>query len=1730
MLRKLSLFGVWLLCWLTVGAGAAEDPLAALRQQAQTYAQALAPKGVAPLASGDLATLGAAARLLTERHLCAQAVELRRLALSGSAPRGSADWYALAQDAQCAKRRDDLVSAAWWSQETASDPKQRRRALLLLGKGLEAHAGYGPGPALEAYRRALALGEDVPLRETVARLERDLREARSLRVERQFTKNDPPALCLGFSHVMPDPERQRYGDYLRFTPALAAEFSKDGPDEICAEGVEFGVTYQVQVLKGLTSVDGAAQLLESDRRELTMGDRPPTLWFENSYYVLPQGGEGVPLHAVNVERARLSLFRIGDRNLLHEFVLGNFRTDLAKWSLQRLRDQLGAQVWGGEVDLTSRANETVLNNLPVARLARPAPGVYVLNAESVAKPGTEETEANPASQWFVVSDLGLSTYRGRDGLTVVVRSLHGGGALAGVRLALYARNNLLLAEQVSDAQGLARFPAALFDGSGGQEALMLLASGPGDDFNFFNLSVSPFDLSDRGVGGRATPGPLDAFLYTERGVYRPGESVNLGVLLRDDVGAAVEGLPLTLRLLRPDEQIALERVIQPRGAGGYTDTLEISPSARTGRWKLQVRVDPKGDPVGEVGFLVDTIIPPRIEVELSEAPGGYLLPPTEGHFTALARYLFGAPAAELAAVGELLIAPDPDPFPAYPGFRFGPVDEADDTVLEPLAKTQTDAAGAARFAFRVERLPNVRRPLRARLRAEVADVDGRPVAAEQWLALRQEALYLGLKGPRESPPEGSDVTFEVLALDRDGQPQARPGLAYRLVEEQVQYQWYHDNGRWLYKRQIRDREVKADTLDLAAAPGRLSLRLGAGQYRLEARDEERGAFSSVRVQVGWSGDLADAETPDMLGLSADRPVYQPGDTARLRLRAPFAGLADLVIATDRVLERREIRLTGEEQVVEVPLRVEWGAGAYALMTAFRPDGEQAGRGPRRAVGVAWLGIAKENHALQVALETVERTRPRGPLAVGVRVSDPQPGTPLYLTLAAVDEGVLQLTDYRTPDPLSFFFGQRQLGVGLRDLYGRLIDGRKGQPAQLRAGSDMAGRQGMPESHVRILSLFSGVVALDGAGRGQVSLNLPDFNGRVRLMAVAWSAARLGSGEAAVTVRDPVVLLPSLPRFLAAGDRSQAALLIQNLDGPAGDYRLSWWAEGSLRLVEPDQASRTLTLAPGQRQALKIPLTAETVGTGSLGVQLDGPADTSLGKRAELGVRAPFLPETRRQLGRLGPGVRVVLGPDLVEGLREETTTGLVSLSGRPDLNVPGLLKQLDLYPYGCLEQVASRAFPLLDFDRLASQWSYVSRVPTRDRLAQAVALVLEKQLENGAFALWDPDGEEETWLSLYVLDFLQRAREAGIPVTEFRWRRGLEWLGRQVEYPQTEDPAGLANQAYALYVLARAGQGRLETTRYLFDEAGEALPGPLVAAHLGAALAILGEGERASRAFGLAQRLTRDEKLRDYGSPLRDRAAVLLLRAESPEGGDVAAQVQELAQQLRQETWLSTQELAWLTRAAAALSGTRAPVQARVDGNLQPPRDTPLVLNPAVEQFKSGIQLANAGQGPIWLGASVTGSPLEAPPPLKAGFHIQRQLFDLQGRPLDPLILPQGTVVVVVLEGRAEGEEQSHQALIVDPLPAGLEVESARLARARSITDLAWLGELTTTLYTEGLDDRFVAALDLTPESPAFRIAYLARAVTPGRYRLPPPEVEDMYKPRYRGRGESGWLNLVPAR
>ncbi len=1641
-------------------------------------------------------------------------------------------WIGLSRALGVQGTTEDAIAAAYSARLAAGRASERAQSLFLIGEYLD--KANRAREAMRAYQAGLYIDYDQRIADRL----QVLSDASAFRLINASTGLDgeEARICLQFRSPLKDAKSVHYEDYVKLQPEATAAFSVSY-DTLCLDGLDYGASYRVTILKGLPSVYDE-QLEAIDEVTVEIGDRTPSVGFPGSTYVLPKvGSTGIPLVSVNVDQARLQLFRVTDRNLVQQIYQGRLLRSLDGYERSQLADELGEEIWKGEVDIVSERNKRVTTSIPIGEvLPQTAPGVYVLTAET---PGNEANSWDyRATQWFVVTDLGLTTMTGADGLHVFVRSLSTGDPVEGIDLRLFARNNEELGRTVSDATGVGSFAPGLVRGGAGRTATAVMAAGADGDFVFIDLTKAAFDLSDRGVGGRAAPGPTDAFLYTDRGVYRPGEIVQLVTLLRGSAGNALNNLPISIKLYRPDGVAALERTLTEGKNGGFHLPVPISVGARTGSWTALAYLDPAGPPVGSVSFLVEEVVPARIEVKLrSSTPS--LEPGTPLTVSVDARHLYGAPAADLPVKAALVITRNDRPFDAFPGFAFTLSDETVDALQVPLDDARTDADGRVQLDIALDQLPDTPQPLKAKLTVEVYEFGGRPVIETLELPIRNRSLLIGIKPlfADGQVADGAEAAFEVVAANADGIPAGVPGLRYALIREDWDYQWFFRSGMWDYEVIVRDRSLQSGELDVAAAnPGRIAERVGWGQYRLEVFDPASGAASSVRFSAGWSVAPGTAATPDKLQIVADAELYQPGRVASALIKPPFAGPVLLTIATDRILETRIVQATTEGVSVEVPIDAAWGAGAYLLATAFRPGSDQETHGPGRAVGVTWLGIDPAQRSLEIAMELPPDSLPRQRIEVPVKVTGAR--SEAFLTLAAVDEGILQLTDFVTPDPRKHFFGKRRLGVELRDLYGNLIDGREGRRGTIRSGGDgdALARRGAPPSSIQLVALFSGIIKLDSSGAARIPLDLPDFNGRLRLMAVAYDGSKVGSAEAALVVRDPVVVQLSMPRFLATGDRSELAITVQNVTGAAGIYRFELTAEGAIDLGEG--ASFTRGLALGASATSRVPLNGLSAGEGKIAMAVSGPGGFRLERTAGLGVRPPQLPIVERTARRLAPGESLTLSDAAIARFVPGSGELLASFSATPNLDVPGLLRTLDRYPYGCLEQTTSRALPLLYVGNVAELWQVkadeggdVASTALKRRIQEAVTSVIERQRYDGGFGLWSGDSPAEAWLSGYAMDFLIRARQQGYTVPEFVVEQGLRWLDDYSRNYQQDDSDALGARAYAYYVLAIAGTGDLSGLRYLNDTYARRMPTAMATAQLAAALSLYGDQQRAASTFRLAlARLDRARRaLRDYGSMLRDLAATVTLMIESrADLQDPAPLVERLAGLQLGSSYLSTQEQAWLVMAAKAAAEKKTEdMSLAVDDVIQPPRQGALNLRPSAAELATGIKVTNAGTGPVWTVATVIGAPITDQPPESGGFTITRKFYTTAGEETPAASVRQSDTLVVVITGRTDSTV-NHQALVVDLLPAGFEVENSRLADARSAGDFAWLPELTPTLYTEFLDDRFIAAFDLGWDRREFAVAYLVRAVTPGTYRLPASQVEDMYLPQYRARTAMGSISIVP--
>lgn len=1657
------------------------------------------------------------------------------------APEDGANWLRLAKtvaqirpanSSEGTFLNERAATAAYMAYQRAANAGEEAEALAVLGRAMAERKLYRP--ALDALRLSLDLREVADVREQYEKMRGD----HGFRLLDYSVDSDSvsPRACFQFSEDLA--KRVDFAPFLALAgndkPALSAE-----DRQLCVEGLKHGERYNINLRAGLPSTVKES-LPKSAEFNIYVRDRKPFVRFTGRAYVLPRTGQkGIPLVSVNTQAVDIKVFRIGDRNLINTVIGSDFQTSLSKYQLDTLGDERGQKVWNGELATETRLNEDVTTAFPVDQaIGELQPGVYVMTAAAKG-PGAsrnDDDDGSLATQWFIVSDLGLTAFSGNDGIHVFVNSLASTEPMAKADVRLIARNNEILATKKTDDAGHVLFEAGLATGDGGLSPALLTVTGEKADYAFLSLKSNAFDLSDRGVSGRPVPAGADAFVYAERGVYRAGETVYLTALLRDGQGNAVTAGPMTLVIERPDGVEFRRAVLQDQGAGGRSLTLPLNSAVPTGTWRVRAFTDPKAAAVGETTFMVEDYVADRIEFDIS-SKDKQIKSDAPVELKVDGRFLYGAPASGLGLEGDLLVVTAAER-PGYPGYQFGLADEGltsnERTAIEDLP--EADANGSATFPVSLPATTaSGTRPQEAQIFIRMTETGGRAVERKLVLPVAPKTPMIGVKPlfKDKSVAEGDNAGFDVVVVSPDGATQARGGLRYELLKIESRYQWYRQNSSWDYEPIKSTKRVADGDLTVAAdKPTRISLQPQPGRYRLDVKaNEADGPVTSLQFDVGWYSD-GSADTPDLLETSIDKPEYASGETMTVSVNARTAGRLTVNVIGDRLLTTTSISVREGASKVTIPVGKDWGTGAYVVATLRRPLDSTAARMPGRAIGLKWFGIDRKARTLDVALTPPALVRPSTTMKLPVKLGGLNPGEDAKIVVAAVDVGILNLTNYKPPAPDDYYLGQRRMTSEIRDLYGQLIDGMQGTRGQLRNGGDSAGAelQGSPPTQ-KPLALYSGIVTVKADGTAEIDFEIPEFAGTARVMAVAWTATKLGRANVDVTVRDPVVLTATLPRFLLSGDKGTMSFDIDNVEGAAGDYTVSVKTTGPVKLT--GNPSTTVKLAAKQRTSMALAVDASGAGRAMFDVDIKGPNGLTLARHYELDVKAATQILARRSIRTLAKGESLTLTSDMFADLVPGTGGVSLSASLSTALDAATILKALDRYPYGCSEQITSRAMPLLYVNDLAAGAHLAMDTSVDQRIKDSIDRLLARQGSNGSFGLWSSGGDDP-WLDAYVTDFLTRAREKGFAVPDVLFRAALDRVRNSVINAAEPEKDGGRELAYGLYVLAKNGTAPIGDLRYLADTKLNNLATPIAKSQLAAALALVGDRVRAERVYGAAVESLKPKPViefgrTDFGSALRDAAALVSLASEGNAPRATLTQAVQRVEAARGLTpFTSTQENAWLVLASRALAKEANTLSLDVNGGA--------VKSALYRSYKAAeltgvpIKITNTGDTPVQAVISVSGAPATPEPAASNGFKIERSYHKLDGTPADVTKAKQNERFAVVLKITEAKPEYGH-IMVADYLPAGFEIDNPHLVSSGDSGKLDWIEDGQEAVNTEFRDDRFTAAIDRKANDKAvFTVAYIVRAVSPGKYVLPQAYVEDMYNPSRYGRTGTGSVEVAKAK
>jgi uncharacterized protein YfaS (alpha-2-macroglobulin family) len=1523
--------------------------------------------------------------------------------------------------------------------------------------------------------------------------------------------------------------------------------------------VEASKEYTVILRAGLTAASGE-RLGKEQRRNVYTGPLDPVVGFASQGSVLPaRDSRGLPVVSVNVPEVDVEFLRIRDKDLPRFFSTfqrggrrGGWDLD-AEWDGRTPLSDMAESVYVNRFVLGGKTNERVLTYLPLQDIAElQKPGLYFAVMKRVGQ-FNEDFETT----FFTVSDLGLHVRAYKDRLFVHVASLEGGKELNLVELKVLDARGEPILKGTTDRNGNALLNYTL-------DAGHVLVAKRGSDVSMLPFNQPALDLSEFAVAGREQAW-FDVFAWSGRDLYRPGETVRVSALLRDQDGKPIanKGKPLQpvfVRFVQPDGKTFIETRLQP-DAQGYVRQAQVIPvEAPTGRWRIEFRTDPASkEAVQGMTLRIEEFLPERMKLDLSAQD--VLRPREPLRLRADAAYLYGAPAAQNRFTARLAVAVEQHPLEQLPGYFFGdptlalPKDAKDvvDTTFDADGRVQTDIP-----------LPEEAKPvstIAAIVTGSVYETGGRSVNRSLKRVLWPAPVLVGIR-PMFDDKDGADPNsnpgFEVMRVDSAGRPHPASGLKMTLVRERRDYRWsYSDETGWGYDYNSRFEQVETRTLDVGATANRFNVPVEWGEYRIEIFDPATRLTTRYPFTAGWSWDDdnrgLDAR-PDKVKLALDRTGYRAGGTLKVTVTPPHAGRGMLLVESDHLLYVQNIDVKAGS-TFEIPVTAEWERhDVYVTAVVFRGGSAESRITPARAVGVAHVPMERGDRTIAVGLSAPASMRPERDLPV--TVSAPAlAGQDAWVTVSAVDVGILNITRFPVPDAAKHFFAQRRLGVDAYDVYGRVIESFEGGVAKIRFGGDMAlealPQARRPTAHVQTVDLFAGPVKLDAKGNAKVALAVPDFNGTLRVSALVYAGGRYGSQSRETVVRAPILAEASLPRVLAPGDRSSVTLDVQNFTGKPGGFKVRVDSEGPLSLAD---GKRTAQLASQAKTTYTFPLVArEGYGVARLRVRVEGNG-FQVDRSYELPVRPAWPQVVRARTRVLENADPLRFDPALADGLMADSVVAQMTVGALPPIPFSTALNGALQYPYGCVEQTTSKGYAMLVLDDATARMLGVPPLDPkerRNRMERTLARLAGMQVATGHFSMWGDDDYIDPALTPYVVEFLLDAREAGFAVPDAVLQKALKVLsedllsGGQAFFGRDRrEHLKFAYQAYAGYVLARVNRAPLGTLRALYDnDRKHSLTGlPLV--RLGIALALQGDKARGQKA--VAEGFARDpaqrpEYLWDYGSRVRDDAMMIALVHER---GFARPEYDARAQGLGRELdarrnsdwlWLSTQEQGALARMGKALMADQ---RKQVSGSWLVGADSREA--PAARlvgrrftsaELAQGVRFAPQGTPPLYASLEVAGVPRSAPKPDDSVIKVTRRYYHTDGTPWEGGTLHEGDALVVALN--VQSSRQMPDALVTDLLPAGLEIENFNLGDEKQ-----WAGVVIDGIeiaerhgaaearHEEYRDDRYVAALKLDRGDTA-RLFYLVRAVTPGTYTVPPPLVEDMYRPELRGVGKSTPATVV---
>jgi len=1357
-------------------------------------------------------------------------------------------------------------------------------------------------------------------------------------------------------------------------------------------------------------------------------------------------------------------------------------------------------------------------------------------------------------RFILVTDLGILVKDNADGThDVFVQSIKTGEPVDGARVEVLGKNGIPVAKAETDDGGRATLPS-LNDFAREQEPVAYVVHRD-DDVSFLpfgredrELNFSRFDTS--GVTGLASH-DLTAFIFTDRGIYRPGDEAKLGLIIKQrDWQGKLDGVPLRLDIVDPRGIVAQSRLLKLNASGFLEATFPTRETSLTGKYQVNCYlVKGKDDDtlLGSQTLRVAEFLPDRMKIKATlstDSPDGWVSPSGLQGMVSLEN-LYGAPSVGHRVTGKITLNPSQFTFARYADYSFS------DPYLNPdvarksqdvdLPDQTTDDNGVAKFDLSMPDLGSSAYQL-SFLAEGFEKEGGRSVTAGASVLVSPRAWLVGVKpdGDLGYVHLGSKRSAQLLAVDSKLNPISVEHLKLKLAERRyVSVLAQKPNGNYAYESVLKEIPVREDEIAIPVSGLAWPLETSQpGDFAARFYDDHNDLVADVRYTVAGAGNLTRSlEKNAELTAKLSKPEYMPGETIEVEITAPYTGAGLLTIERDKVYAHAWFQAKTTSTVQKITLPKDFEGNGYLNVAFVRAlDSKEIYMSPL-SYAVLPFKVNQEARHTQIAINVPKVARPDEPLVMEISAS-----RPTQAVVYAVDEGILQVARYNLPDPLGYFFRKQALEVGTRQTVDLILPEYSIEREVAAAGGD-EGEDALAHhlnpfkrKHDAPVAYWSGIVDI-GPQAKTFTYHVPDyFAGTIRVMVVANTAEAVGSAQATTQVRGPFVISPNVPTFVAPGDTFDVSTTVANNitgSGATAQVSLGLVVTDNLEIVKkPDE---TVTIAEGRDATVHWVLRAkDSLGNADLTVTAQlGPNHASL--VSHLSVRPPMPYLTTLNSGYFREDQKkVALTRQLYPEYRKVTALA----SPVPQGLTRGLGEYLEHYEHGCTEQLVSKAFPSLVTDETMQQG--LPRSEVAKKVDEIVAVAASRQNDQGAFGLWQVEANVHFDLpSVHVIRFLTEAKEQGYEFPSDIMTGGLRHLQAMAdETPKTVPDA--RNQAYAIYLLARNGTvvtNALEQNHKWFENHAKGIWQDDVAdVYEAATYALLKNQDQADpmiQRFHLhaAQPVfAGDDNLDDYNDAL-GRAAqyidLLALHFPNRLRALTSDDLNALADPIMGGDYTSlsaAESIMALDSYARAMKQKFPPGSVTIDqitgtASKTLPLTTGFYPQGAVDTGVDTLLFhrTTGNQSPPGLFYQVSECGFDhnaATTPLSDGMEVAREYEDKAGNVTTSAQL--GEELTVVLRMRSIDNREIANVAIEDLLPGGFEI----------VEESAHTGECNfgAIQYEDVREDRLLAYGSINGGETT--ITYRIKATNLGAYIIPPVQAEAMYHQKIRARGVSGTLTV----